>query len=94
MLIKYKTSNSLKTLKYIPFSYMEQIKHLPPKTVDSTRNTVKKPKQTQERKGGKRKKKNPTDPQIKNACPSLKYTTTQIFIKSSHMGFVLHGQRS
>lgn len=91
MLIKYKTSNSLKTQKYIPFSYMEQIKHLPPKTVYSTSNTVKKPKQTQKRKEEKRKK-NPTDPQIKNACPSLKYTTTQIFIKYLIWGLSFMGK--
>lgn len=70
MLIKYKTSNSLKTQKYIPFSYME-IKHLPPKTVDSTRNTEKKPKQTQKRKGEKRKKKKSHRSTNKECLPKL-----------------------
>lgn len=93
MLIKYKTSNSLKTQKYIPFSYMEQIKHLPPKTVDSTRKTVKNPNK-HKKEGGKKKKKekNPTDSQIKNACPSFKYTTTQIFIKYLIWGLSFMGK--
>lgn len=72
MLIKYKTTKSLQTQKFIPFSHMEQIKHLPLKTVHLTMKTVKKPtKQKTNTKRKKKKRKKPHRPTEKECLLKL-----------------------